>query len=166
MSEPFEPKRISLDSIPRALQRVERYRLLNEPEQAESICLDILEVDPTNQEAIVMLILALTDQFGRGGASSSARRPRDYVAQLADEYNRNYYAGIIREREARSHLRRGMAQASAYGALREAMDWFDKAAAIRPPGDDDALLRWNACVRTIRRANLQPRPDEPELQLE
>jgi len=166
VSEPLEPKRISLDSIPRALQRVERYRLLNQPEQAESICLDVLEVDPSNQEAIVMLILALTDQFGGGGASSTRPRPRDYVAQLDDEYKRNYYAGVVREREARAHLRRGWAQASAYGAFREAMECFEKAAAIRPAGDDDALLRWNACVRTIRRANLQPRPDEPEPQLE
>jgi hypothetical protein len=166
MSEPLEPRRISFDSIPRALQRVERYRLLNEPEQAESICLDILDVDPTNQEAIVMLILSLTDQVGRDGTSSSARRPRDYVPQLTDEYKRNYYTGIISEREARSGLRRGMAQGSAYSALRQAMDWFEKAAAIRPAGDDDALLRWNACVRTIRRANLQPPADEPEQQLE
>ncbi len=166
MLESLEPQRISRGSIPRALQRVERYRLLNEPEQAESICLDILEVDPTNQEATVMLILALTDQFGTAGAASSPRRPLDYLTRLGDEYKRNYYAGIICEREGRSHLRRGRARASAYGALREAMEWFEKAAAIRPVDDDDALLRWNACVRTIHRANLKSTPDEPELQLE
>jgi hypothetical protein len=166
MAEQLEPKRISRDSIPRALQRVERYRLLNEPEQAESICLDILDVEPSNQEAIAMLILALTDQFAGGGSASDRRNPRQYVDQLSDAYQRSYYAGIIREREARAHLRRGMAQTSAYLALREAMDWFEKAAAIRPAADDDALLRWNACVRTIRRANLEPPPHEPELQLE
>ncbi len=113
-----------------------------------------------------MLILALTDQFGGAGGSSGARRPREYIPQLADEYKRHYYTGIICEREGRAHLRRGRAQDAAYGALREAMDWFEKAAPIRPPGDDDALLRWNACVRTIRRGNLQPRPVEPEALLE
>jgi hypothetical protein len=38
MSEPFDLKPISIASIPRALEKAERYRLLNEPEQAESIC--------------------------------------------------------------------------------------------------------------------------------
>src|SRR5205809_2184265 len=36
--------------------KAERYRLLNEPGEAESICLDILVVDPENQHAIIMLI--------------------------------------------------------------------------------------------------------------
>jgi hypothetical protein len=25
--------------------------------------------------------------------------------------------------------------------------------------NDDAILRWNACLRTLRRERLQPRPD-------
>jgi hypothetical protein len=166
MSEPFDLKPISIASIPRALAKAERYRLLNEPEQAESICLDILETERANQEALVTLILALTDQFGTVGASPSARRASDYLARLTDEYQRNYYGGIIRERQAWAYLRRGMARAFAFDAFREAMDWFEKAAAIRPDGDDEALLRWNACVRVIRRANLQPRPEEPEQLLE
>jgi hypothetical protein len=166
MSEPFDLKPISIASIPRALAKAERYRLLNEPEQAESICLDILETEHANQEALVTLILALTDQFGTVGASPSARRASDYLARLTDEYQRNYYGGIIRERQAWAYLRRGMARAFAFDAFREAMDWFEKAAAIRPDGDDEALLRWNACVRVIRRANLQPRPEEPEQLLE
>ncbi|HZA79086.1 MAG TPA: hypothetical protein VE623_22140 [Acidimicrobiales bacterium] len=166
MSEPFNLKPISIASIPRALEKAERYRLLNEPEQAESICLDILEAESDNQKALVMLILALTDQFGTVGAPLGARRAGTYLARLADEYQRNYYGGIVRERQAWAYLRRGMARASAYDAFREAMDCFEKAAAIRPDGDDEALLRWNACVRTIRRADLQPRPEEPEQQLE
>ena len=39
----------------------------------------------------------------------------------------------------------------AYEWLREAMDWYEKAEAIRPAGNDDALLRWNACARLIMR---------------
>ncbi len=166
MSDPFTLRRISIASIPKALGRVERYRLLNEPEQAESICLDILEVDPDNQDALVMLILALTDQFGTSDASAGAQRVGEYVTRLTDEYQRNYYSGVIRERRARAHLRRGMARAFGFDAFREAMEWFEKAAAVRPEGNDDALLRWNACVRTINRANLEPRQVEAEQQLE
>jgi tetratricopeptide (TPR) repeat protein len=166
MSEPFNLRPISITSIPRALEKAERYRLLNEPEQAESICLDILEAESGNQRALVTLILALTDRFGMAGAPPNARRASDYLARLTDEYQRNYYGGIVRERQAWAYLRRGMARAFAYDAFREAMDCFEKAAAIPPEGDDEALLRWNACVRTIRRANLRPRPEEPEQPLE
>jgi hypothetical protein len=166
MSEPFDLKPISIASIPRALEKAERYRLLNEPEQAESICLDILEAERDNQDALITLILALTDQLGTVGAPRSAQRAGDHLARLTDEYQRNYYGGIIRERQAWAYLRRGMSRAFAFDAFREAMDRFEKAAAMRPDGDDEALLRWNACVRTIRRAGLQPRPEEPEQLLE
>jgi tetratricopeptide (TPR) repeat protein len=168
MSEPFEltPISISAASIPRALERALRYRLLNDPEQAESICLDILEVEPDNQEALVTLILALTDQFGVGEAHPVAAQVGQYVTRLTSEYQRLYYRGIIHERQARAYLRRPLGIAFAYEAFREAMDWFEKAAVIRPEADDEAILRWNACVRTIRRNNLRPRSEEPEQQLE
>jgi hypothetical protein len=166
MSESFELRSISPDSIGGALQKAERYRLLNQPEQAESICLDILDVDPGNQQTLVMLILALTDQRGASDAHVGNRNAHDYIPRLTDEYNRAYYSGIIAERQARAFLNRGRARGSAFEAFREAMDCFEKAAAIRPDGDDDALLRWNSCVRTIRGANLQPRFDEGEPPLE
>jgi hypothetical protein len=168
MSEPFDvtPIAISPGSIPRALERATRYRLLNDPEQAASICLDVLDVDPDNQQALVTLILALTDQFGDPGSLPSAAHVHDYVARLTDEYQSHYYTGIICERRARSILRRPMGQTFAFEAFREAMMWFDKAAAIRPEDEDEALLRWNACVRTILRHHLRPRPEEPESQLE
>ena len=38
-----------------------------------------------------------------------------------------------------------------YEWLREAMAWYEKAEAIRPAGNDDALLRWNACARLLMR---------------
>ena len=53
-----ELKSLHKDAIPAALEKAERYRLLNEPGEAESICLDILHVDPENQQAIVTLLLA------------------------------------------------------------------------------------------------------------
>ena len=43
-----ELKRISQAALPAALAKAERYRLLNEPEQAESICRDVLAVEPKN----------------------------------------------------------------------------------------------------------------------
>ena len=69
----FELKPISADAIPEALQKVERYRLLNEPAEAQSICEDILAIEPENQSALVMLILTITDQFGEGASASEAR---------------------------------------------------------------------------------------------
>jgi hypothetical protein len=168
MSEPFDvtPIAISPGSIPRALERAMRYRLLNDPEQAESICLDVLEVEPDNQEALVTLILALTDQFGDPDSPPSVVQVHEYVARLTTEYQRHYYTGIICERRARSLLRRRMGRAFAFEAIREAMMWFEQAAANRPEDDDEALLRWNACVRTIRRNHLHARSEEPESQLE
>jgi hypothetical protein len=166
VSDAFELQPISPASLPQALERAMRYRLLNDPEQAESICLDILDVDPGNQEALATLILALTDQFGAGDTSPAAGRVAEYVDQLTDEYQRNYYRGILSERQARAYLRRGMAREFAFDVFRAAMGWFEKAAAIRPQGNDEALLRWNSCVRTIRRARLQPRPVEQEQPLE
>ena len=46
----FQPKPISKDVIPSALAKAERYRLLNEPGEAESICLDVLQIEPDNQD--------------------------------------------------------------------------------------------------------------------
>src|SRR3954447_2930232 len=102
----LQPKPISKDAIPAALIKAERYRLLNEPGEAESICLDILQIEPANQEALVMLLLALTDQFADQTSSSrtAAGRAGDLVARLSDEYDRLYYSGIIRERRAKAAL--------------------------------------------------------------
>jgi hypothetical protein len=41
--------------------------------------------------------------------------------------------------------------------FRQAMDCFEKAEAIRPAGNDDAILRWNGCARIIQRNKLAPR---------
>ena len=103
----FELKPISPEAIPEALEKVERYRLLNEPAQAESICLDILRVDPENQTALIMLLLALTDQLGLGGASGDARA---VIPRLKGEYDRAYYTGIICERMARALLDDGVSR--------------------------------------------------------
>ena len=53
-------KSLSEEFIPKALDKAEHYRLLNEPWQAESICRDILSISPNHQQAILQLILALS----------------------------------------------------------------------------------------------------------
>lgn len=156
----FDLKPISREAIPEALEKVERYRLLNEPAQAESICLDVLRIDSENQQALIMLLLALTDQFGTGMVLNKAR---EVLPRLQGEYEQAYYSGIVWERLAHSQLRQASPNSafSAYESLRQAMGCYEKAEQVRPPGNDDALLRWNTCARIIMgNRNLRPRPDE------
>ena len=163
----FELKRITVDGIPHALEKAERYRLLNDPEQAESICRDILAVEPDNQETLRTLVLALTDQFSSGHAHAGGREARGFVNSLRDEYERAYYTGIVFEREARAFLgRAGVIRSAAYDGFRQAMEWYDRAEDLRPQGNVDALLRWNSCVRTIEREHLEPEREEREQPLE
>jgi hypothetical protein len=163
----FALKKISPDGIPHALERAERYRLLNEPAQAESIYRDVLAVDGDNQTALRALILALTDQFGAHGAAGAAREARDHIVQLDDEYDRAYYTGIVYERETRAYLeRKNVVRSAAYDGFRHAMEWYERAEALRPPGNVDAILRWNSCVRAIERERLEPAAAEHELPLE
>jgi hypothetical protein len=165
----FELKPLTREAMPKALEKAERYRLLNEPAQAESICLDVLRIDPENQQALVVLLLALSDQFEQGVADA-VTRVREVLTRLRDEYERLYYAGILVERRARAKLQHGGrgSEFVAYEWLREAMTWYEKAEAIRPPGNDDALLRWNTCARILtRNPNLRPGPvdrSEPPLE--
>ena len=154
----FELKPLSLEAVPAALERATRYRLLNEPGEAESICLDVLKVDPDNQQAIVILLLALTDRFGRGYAIGQTQ-VEEVLARLVDRYEQKYYHGLICERRAKAQLRQGAPGATfdSYEWLCEAMSWYEEAEAIRPAGNDDALLRWNACARMIMGNHLAPR---------
>jgi len=145
-------KPITHEGIPAALQKAERYRLLNDSSAAESICLDVLEIDPANQEALVSLLLSITDQFFEE-TSDNTRRAREVLPRLTDEYDRIYYAGIISERRARAQLQRGALGSSdvASAGFREAMRSYERAEAMRPAGNDEAILRWNTCVRMLAR---------------
>jgi hypothetical protein len=155
-----ELKRISKEAIPRAIQKAERYRLLNQSWATESICLDILDVDPANQQAIVMLILALTDQFG-DEPKSLARRARGLLERVTDPYQRAYYHGIIYERLGHAQLatRAMHADAMAHESITTAMSHFEAAEKLRPTANDDAILRWNTCARTLTRLRAME-PDE------
>ena len=161
----FELKKLSKEGIPAAMARVERYRLLNEAWRAESICRDILAVEPDHQPALIALLLSITDQFGVSSTATVAAA-RQILAMIHGEYERAYYEGIVCERWATGIGRR---QATASGPmvhdwLRQAMEWFEKAHELRPPKNDDALLRWNTCARLIMRdPSIRP-PTDDEVQ--
>ena len=146
----YELKPISRDAIPRAVQKAERYRLLNQSWAAKSICLDILEIDPENQQVLEMLVLALTD-LQSGVAASGVKRAKEYLARITDEYQRTYYSGMIAERRGQALLSQGGIGSGgmAVESFKEAMQWYEKAESIRPQGNDDSILRWNTCARVL-----------------
>ncbi len=154
----FELKSLHKEAVPAALERAKHYRLLNESGAAESICLDILEIEPNSQEALVTLVLAMSDRFGKDYAVGDTQT-KDYLSRIEDEYERTYYTGIIYERRAKAVLDRDtpLSASNAYEFFRQAMNWFDKAEVIRPAGNDDAILRWNGCARIVMRNKLEPR---------
>jgi hypothetical protein len=155
----FELKSISEAAIPRAIAKAERYRLLGEPEEAESICRDILRVEKDNQEALVTLLLAITDQFVKR-ADVRLIDAQHVVRRLRGEYERAYYSGLACERWVKAHVHAGRSE-GLFGWIQEAMEWYRDAEATSAPGNDDAILRWNACVRFLER-NPQLLPSEPE----
>ena len=159
----FTPKPITKEGVAAALQKAERYRIINDPTSAESICLDVLAVSPENQQALVALLLAITDQFD-SAPIEGVRRAREVLPRLSDEYKRAYYAGIICERCAKAQLRSGAPRSGemAYHWIREAMSWYEQAESRRPPGNDEAILRWNTCGRLLaRNPALRPSTEEP-----
>ncbi len=148
----FEMKRLSKEAVGAALQKAERYRLLNEPSEAESICRDVLRIDPGNTEARVTLLLSLTDQFG-AVVGSHLPAARAVLGELTDPYQQAYYGGIICERWAKALYHRHALGSGdvVHHWLTEAMKLYEAAEGIRRPGDDDAVLRWNACARMLER---------------
>jgi hypothetical protein len=162
----FDLKPISSDSLGSAQKKAVRYRLLNEPRLAESICRDILAVEPDNQDALITLILSLSDQYGPGSTVAEAM---EMVPKLETEFQRQYYAGIVAERRALAILRAGTPGAghTSYDWLRRAMDYFDAAEEVAPEGNDDGVLRWNTCARVINsRADVRPIEEtEPDLHI-
>jgi tetratricopeptide (TPR) repeat protein len=143
-------KTISKDGIAEALSKVELYRYLNEPEEAESICHDILAADPENQIAQRLLGLTITDQF-EGQSSDRYAEAEKIFQTLTDPYERFYYMGLLQERRAKAQIRAGRPAKMLVGSLHEAMRCFEEAEKIRPPHNDDAVLRWNRCVRLLEK---------------
>lgn len=162
-------KLITPAGVPAALHKAERYRFLNDSAAAESICLDVLAVDPENQSAIVLLVLSITDQF-RTAAADAPHRAHELVARISDPYKRAYYAGITYERRARAQLDRQIRGGAeiAMDWYRQAMQCYAQAETIRPAGNDDAILRWNSCARMLAQHDREgsPAPQEYEPVLE
>ncbi len=161
----LELKLLSTESIPSALVKAKHYRLLNEPWQAESICRDILKVEPTHQRATSYLILAISDQFGLNTGTSESEA-RNLCTQLTSEYEHKYYRGIIAERAGKASLKRKTPRVKyiAYEYYRNAMTYYEEAERIQPDDNQNAVLRWNACVRRIQEFNLAPSQDEDRVQ--
>lgn len=151
-------KPITPAGIPQALERAERYRLLNDPMAAESICLDILEIEPENQKALVTLLLARTEQVAED-VGATAADAREVLPRLSDPYQRTYYAGLIAERRAMAAFRRGKPGSGhvVWHALHRAMMRYEEAMKLAPASNDDPVLRWNSCARVLNaNPGLQP----------
>ncbi len=157
----FELKPLSRDGVDTALEKAEHYRLLNQPRLAESICLDVLEVDPGNQKAAVVLLLALTDQFKQSSTKAS-KQALELANGLKDEYSKIYYTGIIHERQGAAALGSSLpgADFDAYTWYREAMQFYERANEINNGENNDPILRWNTCARIIMECHLKERPTD------
>ena len=167
-SRKYELKAIHADAVGAALEKMERYRLLNEPEEAESICRDILRQDPEFHEARIGLLLCLSDQFRRD-LTRYWTEAWQALETLDDGYERCYYEGILCERRAKAHYRADSPQSGrlAHGWLEKAMACFERAIETSPPGNDSARLRWNSCARMIMKhpdiEAAEPETRTPEL---
>jgi tetratricopeptide (TPR) repeat protein len=154
---------IHAGAIESAIDKAEQYRSLLEPEIAESICLDILHIDPNNQKALVIYILALTDQVNQMEKQSQIKTIQRSIDKLESEYQRLYYTGLLNERRARFMVTQPMSHSFAYDYFYEALQAYKQATDIRPEHNDEAILRWNSCIRTIEKQKLQPRKDSEDI---
>ena len=150
----YQLKSISHTGIAEALAKAELYRYLNEPEESESICRDILAVEPEQQLALRLLGLSITDQFN-GGVHDRYGEVEDAFQKLAAPYERHYYTGILYERRAKAQLTAGQSPHTLLPLFERALQCFAEAEKIRPAGNDDAILRWNRCVRLLQSPSLQ-----------
>jgi hypothetical protein len=163
----FELKKLSPDAVEAAHKRALHYRLLNQPQLAESICRDVLAISPDDEESLVTLVLCLCDQFGMEGGGA-VTEPMELVGRLSDGYKRHYYRGLICERRASAQLVRGGPASGevAWEWYRRAMDHYEQAEALRPAGNDDAILRWNTCARIVNgRADVRPAHEDQTVSL-
>ena len=87
---------------------------------------------------------------------------KELCQNLESDYEKVYYRGIISERYGKVALKRSTPRAKyiAYEHYRDAMIFFEKAQEIHPEGNQDAVLRWNACVRAIKEFKIEPAPDQ------
>jgi tetratricopeptide (TPR) repeat protein len=162
----FELKRLPRSSVDAALAKAEHYRDLNQPEEAESICRDVLDLDEAQPRAWKLLGLALTDRFASGQVGL-LEQAIEAFERLPDSYERTYHLGVAWERAAKAHIERNEAH-SAVTSFEHALGLFEKAERLRPESPDP-ILRWNRCVRllsthpSLRAAIVAPREDDVHL---
>lgn len=156
----YELKRILSSGIEAALQKADKYRELNQPAEASSICLDVLAIEPGHQLALRILGLALTDQFEPHSGARFAEARRAF-ARLVDSYERAFYGGLAIERQAKAQLTGHLPVGAIRPLLEQALTCYGEAEALRPAGNDDAILRWNSCVRTLEKSDPDALATEP-----
>lgn len=152
-------KTISKSGIAQAISKAELYRYLAEPEETESICRDILAAESDNQSALRMLGLAITDQLS-GGRLDRWSEAESVFQTLTDPYERLYYTGLLHERRAKAQVRASQPLRTLVPLIENAMICFEQAEKIRPSDNDDALLRWNRCVRLLQSLPAAQREEE------
>lgn len=157
---------IRISAVEQALEKAKQYRSLLEPEIAESICLDVLKIDPDNQAVLVIYILALLDQISQTENQRQIKAAERTTEKLASQYQRYYYTGLLKERRARHLLTQAMSHSFAYEYLIEALDCYQQAIKLCPEKNDEAILRWNSCIRTIEKEKLKPRFDSDDLMVD
>jgi tetratricopeptide (TPR) repeat protein len=155
-------KTISTSGIGAALEKAQLYRYLNEPEESESICQDILAVDPENQLALRTLGLAITDQFS-GHTAERFGEAEKCFRRLTSAYEYHYYLGLLNERRAKARARAGHPHQIVAGMFEEALGHFEQAERLRPPDNDEAILRWNRCVRWMETLSLRKEEERESL---
>ncbi|HIC40565.1 MAG TPA: hypothetical protein EYO74_04090 [Piscirickettsiaceae bacterium] len=154
---------IHKDAISTVLDKARQYRSLREPDLAISICIDVFAVDADNQDALVIYILALTDQYSHQHGKLQPKKVTEAIARLTSEFHKIYYTGIFLERKARSLLKNPMSESFAYEGLMEAIAKYEMAEKMAPKHCADPILRYNSCLRTIEKENLKPRAEFDEL---
>lgn len=143
----FELKRLADKNLGAAIALAKHYRDLNQPEEAESICRDVLDVAPADVDALRTLGLALTDRFSSEWISLFEEACAVFE-KLPSEYERVYYVGIAWERYAKAQLEAGRAH-NAIHAFEEAMERFESASALATKDDPAPILHYNRCVRAL-----------------
>ena len=163
----FALKQLSREGVTAAVAKAEKYRLLNDPSMAESICHDILSIEPNNEKTKIILLLALTDQFGMNRSSHATKNAKELVNSFKDEFIRIYYTGLINERMGTAALNSSVMghDYDAYEWYIDAMELYEKAESLQPVGDNDAILRWNTCARIIMQHKLTRRPSDDTVTL-
>ncbi len=146
----FELKRLTTQDLDAAIAKAKKYRDLNQPEEAASICRDVLVVDANSQDALRILGLSLTDRFGTAQVGLFEEAVETFE-RLTSAYERMYYAGISWERSAKAHLERGEAH-SALASFEHALELYEDAERLAAEGGistPDPILRYNRCVRIL-----------------